>query len=157
MKPQHPTLHLLANGGSLPVDQPFIRSQLEKVKEYAKDVEIINDLSPKGRAAFLNRCTLLSVPERTPEGYGLFLIEAAASAIPVVQPAVGPYPEILALTEGGLICPPDDLAQTMDTLLQDPAMARAMGQNARKNALERCSLTVMAKQLEQEYQRLVPV
>lgn len=155
LKPQHPNLRLLANGGSLPVDQQFIRRQLDRVKNFAGDVTILNDLSPKGRADFMRRCTLLSVPERMPEGYGLFLIEAAASAVPVVQPAIGPYPEILALTEGGLSCPVQDLAQGMDTLLRDPARATAMGQTGRKNALERCSLAVMALQLEQEYQLIV--
>ena len=56
-------------------------------------------------------------------------IEALAAGAPVVQPRHGGFPEIVQETGGGLITEPNAkaLADGIETLLLDPARARALG------------------------------
>ncbi|HAL71550.1 MAG TPA: glycosyl transferase, partial [Verrucomicrobiales bacterium] len=56
------------------------------------------------------------------EAFGLYIVEAMASGVPVVQPEHGAFPELIATSGGGVLCPPDDvsaLADALETLLQD--------------------------------------
>ncbi len=50
----------------------------------------------------------MSVPVRKHDGYGLYILEANAAGIPVVQPATGAFPEILEITNGGITYAPDN-------------------------------------------------
>ena len=51
---------------------------------------------------------MLSVPATYEEPKGIFLLEAMASGVPVVQPRRGAFPEIIESTGGGLIVEPDE-------------------------------------------------
>ena len=81
-----------------------------------------------GKLAFLQTLDVLSVPATYDEPKGMFLLEAMASGVPVVQPRRGAFTEIVEKTGGGLLVPPDDPAALADGLLslwQDRALARA--------------------------------
>ena len=52
---------------------------------------------------FLRNLDVFSVPTVYVEPKGLFLLEAMACGVPVVQPSHGAFPEILAKTSGGLL------------------------------------------------------
>jgi glycosyltransferase involved in cell wall biosynthesis len=61
------------------------------------------------------------------------LIEAGASALPVVATCVGGIPEIVEDSATGMLIPPRDpaaLAGAIRRLVDDPALAQAMGQHA---------------------------
>jgi glycosyltransferase involved in cell wall biosynthesis len=63
----------------------------------------------------------------------MFLLEAMAAGVPVVQPRRGAFVEIVERTGGGLLVNPDDptsLAEGLQTLWQDRATARSLGQRA---------------------------
>ena len=49
---------------------------------------------------FLKRCPMISVPVRIGEAFGMYLLEAMASGVPVVQPALGAFPEIVDVSGG---------------------------------------------------------
>jgi glycosyltransferase involved in cell wall biosynthesis len=69
----------------------------------------------------------------------------------VVQPRHGAFPELLAMTEGGILCEPDDpeaLSQSLEQLLLDPARRRQMGETGRLNALAQFSAARMAETFE---------
>lgn len=71
------------------------------------------------------------------EGLGLALVEAAQRARPVVATAVGGVPEVVLDGETGVLVPPGDpqaLATAMLRLLEDPALARRMGETAAASA-----------------------
>jgi glycosyltransferase involved in cell wall biosynthesis len=86
-----------------------------------------------GRAAkleFLRALSVLSVPGEYEDPKGLFLLEAMASGVPIVQPRRGAATEILETTGGGiLVAPadPDALARGLLELLSDAARRRALG------------------------------
>ena len=74
---------------------------------YERDAEFSPNLDRTEKQAFLRGLTLFSVPA-SGEAFGLYLLEAMASGVPVVQPATGAFSEIVEATGGGLLCKPDD-------------------------------------------------
>ena len=63
---------------------------------------------------------MLSVPTTYREPKGLFVLEALAAGVPVVQPDHGAFPEVLAEVGGGLLHRPEDpqhLAERLHELL----------------------------------------
>lgn len=55
------------------------------------------------KIAFLNELHVLSVPAQYREPKGLYILEALANGVPVVQPRLGAYPELVEATAGGLL------------------------------------------------------
>lgn len=69
------------------------------------------------------------------EGFGLPAVEAAACGTPVIATVASPLPDVLA--GGGCFVEPGDeaaIAQSMKQLLDDPAAAARMGEQARAGA-----------------------
>ena len=84
-----------------------------------------------GKLAFLQTLDVLSVPAPYDEPKGVFLLEAMASGVPVVQPRRGAFSEIVEKTGGGLLVNPDDpkaLGDALFELWQDRAKAAALGE-----------------------------
>jgi glycosyltransferase involved in cell wall biosynthesis len=83
-----------------------------------------------GKLAFLQTLDVLSVPAPYDEPKGVFLLEAMASGVPVVQPRRGAFTEIVEKTGGGLLVAPDDpqaLGDALFELWQDRGKAAALG------------------------------
>jgi glycosyltransferase involved in cell wall biosynthesis len=83
-----------------------------------------------GKLAFLQTLDVLSVPATYDEPKGVFLLEAMASGVPVVQPRRGAFTEIVEKTGGGLLVAPNDPAALADGLYElwkDRAKADALG------------------------------
>ncbi len=81
------------------------------------------------------------------EGYSIALLEACACALPIVATAVGGNGEIVADGATGLIVPPEDpeaLATGLQTLLDDPQHAAAMGDAGRQWLLSNATFEVMS-------------
>jgi len=88
-----------------------------------------------GKLAFLSTLDVMSVPTPYDEPKGVFLLEALASGVPVVQPRRGAFPEIVEKTGGGLLVTPDDPAALADGLFKlwnDRALAHSLGERGAK-------------------------
>ncbi len=75
---------------------------------------------------------IFALPSRT-EGIPIALLEACTSRLPVVAARVGGVPEVIHNAENGLLVQPDDpgaLAEALDTLLQDQALANSLAEQA---------------------------
>jgi glycosyltransferase involved in cell wall biosynthesis len=70
------------------------------------------------KLALLRRLDLLSVPSPYAEPKGLYLLEALASGVPVVEPRHGAFPEIIERTGGGVLFEPGDAKSLADRLIE---------------------------------------
>ena len=103
-------------------------------------------------------CGMLVLPSVWEEPFGIPLVEAMASGLPVVATRVGGIPEVVEHGVTGLLVPPEDagaLAEAMRALLDDPALARRMGEAGRRRALERFSWDDVAARLRALYGELL--
>jgi len=153
-----PGLQLHLCGGYTADNKHFIKEQFRKIKEsnLDGDVKIYSSFHGKHKDEFFDSIDLMSVPVRKHDAYGLYLLEAAAAGVPVVQPATGAFPEIIANTGGGLTYMPDTaetLADTIVGMMADRSGIRELGIsgfNAINNSL---STGEMAKHLLNVYRR----
>ncbi len=86
-----------------------------------------------GKLAFLGSLDLLSVPAPYDEPKGVFMLEAMASGVPVVQPRRGAFTEVVEKTGGGLLVAPDDPAALADGLYRlwhDRDLKKTLGERA---------------------------
>jgi glycosyltransferase involved in cell wall biosynthesis len=104
--------------------------------------ERVGEVDREEKIRFLQSLDILSVPTTYREPKGLFVLEALAEGVPVVQPRHGAFPEVIEATGGGLLVDPDspeDLARGLDTLLKDPALRRELGQRGQSAVRDRFS------------------
>jgi glycogen(starch) synthase len=120
-------------------------------------VSLIGMVSPTDVPALMSRATIVLVPSRDEEGFGLVALHAAFAERPVIASRVGGLPEVVLDGETGLTVPPEDaqaLAEAIASLLEDRSRAAALGSAARTRALERFTVSRMADQYEGLYERL---
>jgi glycosyltransferase involved in cell wall biosynthesis len=153
-----PEVRLRLAGTTTPADQRYIRRQKEKLAAagLTDAVDWLPNVSRADKIAFLQGLTVLSVPATYGESYGLYLIEAWACGVPVVQPRHAAFPELMAATGGGVLCEPNNptaLADALETLLLDPARARALGAKGRLAVEQGYSAERMAQHVEEALER----
>ena len=77
--------------------------------------------------------------------------------MPVVQPDVGAFPELVKSSGGGIIYRGDSaeaLANALEPLLRDPGRARALGQAGRQAALKDFEIGTMAQRMAEVYEKI---
>jgi glycosyltransferase involved in cell wall biosynthesis len=103
---------------------------------------------------FLRGLHVLSVPATYEEPKGLFLLEAMAMGVPVVQPRRGAFPEIVESTGGGIVVDADDpgaLAEGLLELWRDPDRAASLGARGAEGVREHYEVGRMAEAAEAVY------
>jgi glycosyltransferase involved in cell wall biosynthesis len=112
-----------------------------------------------GKLAFLRSLSVLSVPTPYDEPKGVFLLEAMASGVPVVQPRRGAFTEIVEKTGGGLLVAPDDPAALADGLYQlwnDRERARSLGERGFNAVRQHYSIQRSADRQLEVYESMKP-
>jgi glycosyltransferase involved in cell wall biosynthesis len=110
------------------------------------------------KIGFLNSLHVLSVPTPYQDPKGLFLLEAVANGIPVVQPRHGAFPEMVAATGGGLLVEPDSpeaLAAGLLRLMKDTEGRKAMGKKGKEAVHRNFSDHRMAEATRDVYRQYV--
>ena len=118
------------------------------------------ELDRAGKVAFLHGVDVLSVPTTYKEPKGLFVFEAMACGVPVVQPRHGAFPEIIERTGGGLLVDAGDieaLAEGLMTLRSDRELAHAMGRAGSTAVRAHYTVQKMAEQVEAVYREVAGV
>jgi len=126
------SLQLKIMGGQTPDDRPFLMRMRKKLSSCGMlaDVEFCEGLNKESRTRFLQSLSVLSVPMTHPEAFGMFILESLACGVPVVQPRIGAFPEIITATGGGICYDPADpagLTQALEKLLLSPEVAHTLG------------------------------
>jgi glycosyltransferase involved in cell wall biosynthesis len=86
---------------------------------------------------------VLAVPSRF-EGFGLVAVEAMLAGVPVVASRVGALPEVIGEC-GVLVTPgrPEELAEALVRVAQEPERYAEIAERARRRAIERFSVRRM--------------
>ncbi|HEY0872081.1 MAG TPA: glycosyltransferase family 4 protein [Vicinamibacterales bacterium] len=153
---------LLAAGYLPPENQEYLDEARARLKDagLAHEFEYRGEVDRDGKIAFLRELDVFSVPATYQEPKGMFLMEAMACGIPVVQPRVGAFPEIIDKTTGGLVVEansPDAIADGILALHRDPTLATSLGQAGASGVREHYTLARMADQVEAVYRELATV
>lgn len=119
-----PRVKLKIGGAKTQADEKYVSGLQKKLDEagLTKRVEWHPNVNFNDKVKFFRNLTVMSVPATYGEAFGLYILEAMASGVPVVQPEHGAFPELIATSGGGITCPPDDpvaLANALEQLLQD--------------------------------------
>lgn len=151
---------LKATGGKTADDDKFINKQLKKLKQngFEKDIEFIDDFRTENLSDFFEKLSVLSVPVLKGEAFGMYQLEALASGIPIVQPALGAFPEIVKNTKGGVIYEPntsDALASKLAEILSDNVKLKEMGKNGREAVENKYNTNELTRQMLSIYEKVI--
>jgi glycosyltransferase involved in cell wall biosynthesis len=171
-------LHVLADAysrvrlnGSLPAARLEVAGYMApEHKKYLADIEskltaagLGDEFHYRGaldrdqKIAFLRQLDVLSVPATYDEPKGMFLLEAMACGVPVVQPRRGAFTEIVERTGGGLLVEKDDpqsLGEGIVRINNDPELGLRLGQIGAQKVREHYSVTHMADRALEVYEEL---
>ena len=128
-------LHVAGWLGS--AQQPFLERLLTRLTRAGLDKAfhyhgVLNHSEKRG---FLSHLDLFCVPAVDLEPKGLYVLEALASGVPVVEPDQGAFPELLERSGGGVLFKPGDpllLAETLAGLLRDPLLRQRLGREGHR-------------------------
>jgi glycosyltransferase involved in cell wall biosynthesis len=132
---------------------PEHKGYLDDIRQRMKDNGLETEFNYRGvldrdhKIAFLRNLDVFSVPATYDEPKGLFLLEAMACGIPVVQPRRGAFTEIVERTGGGLLVEsdnPEKLAEGIWRLYEDLGLAEELGQSGFEKVREHYSVERMA-------------
>ncbi|MBA4107427.1 MAG: hexosyltransferase [Pirellula sp.] len=116
------------------------------------------ELDRAQKIEFLQSLDILALPTVYRESKGLPVLEAWANATPVVLPAHGAFPEMIADAGGGLLHEPLDaesLAAQLLKLLKQPEHAAELGRRGQQAVADRYHAARMAEATRDLYSRLV--
>jgi glycosyltransferase involved in cell wall biosynthesis len=153
-------LKLILTGGKTDDDKPYLKKIRKKLDKsgFLPSVDFHKDFEGCGRKAFFAKASVISVPVRNGEAFGIYIAESLASGIPVVQPALGAFPEVLAATGGGVIYEennPEALSTALKQLLDDPVRLMHLSEQARIGAEQHLNITHLANKLVETYNEVI--
>jgi glycosyltransferase involved in cell wall biosynthesis len=151
---------LVITGGSTGDDAKFLKNLKEKLKKEKlyRDVNFCESIECEDRMIFFKGISVLSVPVRNGEAFGIYLLEAMASGIPVVQPALGAFPEIIKTSGGGITYEPNTptkLAEALAGILSDKDLIANNGQRGYQGIKEHFNIENQATKLVNLYERVI--
>jgi glycosyltransferase involved in cell wall biosynthesis len=141
-------------GAATAGDQPLIKQLQRRIAAagLTSRVHWSPNLTRDQKITFLRSLTVFSVPAVYAEAFGLYLIEAMACGVPVVQPESAAFPELIAATGGGVCVAARDpaaLARGWQRLLADPAACAALGRAGRLGVEQHFTAAKMAGRFSQ--------
>jgi glycosyltransferase involved in cell wall biosynthesis len=127
-----PNVRLRCAGTMTESDVPFLEQQKARLAAAGllSEAEFLPSVSREEKIRFLRSLSVLSVPASYGEAFGLYLLEAMACGVPLVQPDEAAFPEILATSGAGILVKertPEAYAEAWEALLLDPERAATLG------------------------------
>ena len=157
--PGFENLRLNATGGMTGDDKPFFQQQMKKLQKagLAKDFILQEDFRPENLGSFFKSVSVMSVPVLKGEAFGLYQLEALASGVPLVQPALGAFPEIIRETDAGLLYEPNNavaLAGCLASLSNDRDRLIRFRANGRKAVEEKFECSSLTGKMIEVYKKI---
>jgi glycosyltransferase involved in cell wall biosynthesis len=153
-------LRLHIGGGCGPTDEPFVEQQRAKLRaaDVLDDAQFLPNVDHAEKIAFYRGLTVFSAPALYGEAFGLYVIEALAAGVPIVQPRHAAFPELIEATGGGVLCEPGDpkaLADGIESLLRDSKRARELGAAGRDVVAREFSIETVAMKTLSAFEQAV--
>jgi glycosyltransferase involved in cell wall biosynthesis len=150
---------LRLTGGMTGDDKRFINKQLRKLKNknLLKDVEFMHEFRPETLDVFFDGLSVLSVPVLAGEAFGLYQMESLSSGIPVIQPSLGAFPEIIKITGGGKTYSPNNgktLADALAEVLGNPSLLEQMSRNGRASVENHFNNQILTDKMIRVYEQI---
>jgi len=141
-------------------DQPYFEMIQEQVAALglSERVDFAGELDRPGKIAFLQSVDVQCIPTVYHESKGISALEALASAVPLIVPAHGMFPELIDASGGGWVHSPDDpaaLVEALRTAWENPAETAARGQRGQAFIRQEHTAQKMAERTVDLYQRLL--
>jgi glycosyltransferase involved in cell wall biosynthesis len=96
-------------------------------------VKFLGRLAPEALTAYYRHAIALIVPSVGFETFGIILIESMRQGTPVIARRIGPFPEIVDRSGGGLLFDgPDDLKQALERLQGDEELRQRLARSGRE-------------------------
>jgi glycosyltransferase involved in cell wall biosynthesis len=118
-------------------DEHYLAGVQDQLRDWGLSdrVSFLHDFGREDKLTFLQEIDVLSVPTPYREPKGLFVLEAMASGVPVVQPDHGTYPDYVGRTGGGVLVPtpsPSDVADGIQKLMDDRELCAELSERGAK-------------------------
>ena len=131
-------------------DRPYFEGVVQQIRAWGLEKAFCywGEVDRDQKIRFLNRLHVLSVPTPYKEPKGLFVLEALANGVPVVQPRHGAFPELLEATGGGILVESgsvDALASGILELMNDAERRKELGRLGREAVHREFNDKVMAE------------
>jgi glycosyltransferase involved in cell wall biosynthesis len=151
---------LVVGGYLLDEHKDYLASCQTRMKDWglADEFTYVGSPDRRGKIDLLHSFDVFSVPTVYADPKGLFLLEAMANGVPVVEPRHGAFPEIIARTGGGVLVPPDEpaaLAEALHGLIADRDRAIELGAQAAAGVRRHYTVGQAAETAERVYQGVV--
>ena len=151
---RHPATRMIVAGDG--PARPELESLIAELG-LGERVEIRGWVEPEMVPTLINEATLVVVPSRWQEAFGLVALQAAQQARPVVAARVGGLPEVVVDGESGILFEREhhaELARAIVRLLDDPRLATRLGETGHRLAGERFGWTLHLDAYVELYRRL---
>jgi glycosyltransferase involved in cell wall biosynthesis len=152
VKDRSQTVFLIVGDGPL---KQYLLSYIKEVK-LASNFVFLGEVNEKLLPALYNCADVFVLPS-IQEGQGIALLEAQATAKPVVAFNVGGVGEAVLDKETGFLTKPDsnELASAINKLLANKSLRDKMGSKGRRSVKENFSWDICAQKMLQVYQEAV--
>jgi len=154
-----PNLHLRVAGALTPPDEDFVAGLRAKIRKARLEdkFDLRGNITLEEKREFFEGLSAFSVPATYGEAFGLYVIEAMAAGVPVVQPRHASFPELIEHHDAGRLCEPGNpvsLADELEAILLDKDLAKKLGANGRKASYDHFTAETMATRLVEEVGKL---
>jgi len=148
------------SGGYTADDKSYFKKQLKKISKnkLEHDFEVIDDFKTEHLSAFFEKLTVLSVPVLKGEAFGTYQLESLACGVPLVQPNLGAFAEIIQKTGGGVLYEPntpEELAKTWAKVLSDPEKIQQMSKEGIETVHAKFTNEVLSKEVLAVYEKVI--
>ncbi len=147
------TLLIMAGSGEM---LPALKAQA-KILGIEKNVMFTGKVGDELVPKLFKIADIFVLPSITAEAFGMVILEAMASGVPVVATRVGGIPEILKKSKCGVLVEPlseAELTGAMFRLLGNPDVAAKMGKKGRHAAEKYYSWDVISKKVVEVYREV---
>lgn len=124
----------------------------------AQSIEFIGWCPPDQVMSLIDKATMVIIPSKYDEPFGLVALEAGLRGRPVIASRTGGLVEVVKDNETGMFFDVDNVSQLVQHviyLLEHPDIARSMGAEAVRRTQQMFNITATADAYEFIYQKLV--